>query len=99
MARHSGSLQAHLTVRGLRGWLQARGVGEQFEDDQNQLRLAPFAVVDARLQHAVYRTASVFVAAENVLDARYDVGRTPNRTVAPPRSLRAGFTLDLSSSR
>jgi hypothetical protein len=37
----------------------------------------------------------VFVAAENLFDVRYDIGRTPNRTIAPPRSLRAGITLDL----
>jgi outer membrane receptor protein involved in Fe transport len=99
VARHSGTVQALVTAKRLRGWLQARGVGEQFDDDQNQLRLAPFAVLDARIEHPVHHGASLFLAAENLLDARYDVGRTPNRTIAPPRSLRVGFSLDVASGR
>jgi hypothetical protein len=35
------------------------------------------------------------VAGENLTDAEYDVGRTPLRTVGPPRTLRGGLRVRL----
>jgi outer membrane receptor protein involved in Fe transport len=97
--RHSATLSGHAQHRIARAWIQARFVGAQFDDDVNKLTLGSFVVVDGRVERGVRRGAAVFVAAENLFDVRYDVGRTPNRTVAPPRSLRAGLTLDLSRAR
>ena len=37
---------------------------------------------------------SAFVAGENLLGRRYEVGRTPVLTVGPPRLLRLGLRLD-----
>jgi len=97
-ARHQGSL-------GIR-WdrpavvlaaLQARWVGRQFEDDQNQLRLGPYWSLDAYVSRGLASGLDVFVAGENLLDERYDVGRTPVATVGPGRSWRAGLRWTLPS--
>ena len=64
---------------------QARVTGMQFDDDQNTLELAAFWVVDA---HA-------FVAMENLFNVEYDVGRTPNRTIGLPRTVRGGLRVFL----
>jgi outer membrane receptor protein involved in Fe transport len=71
--------------------LQARWVGRQFEDDQNRLPLDPYWTLDTFLSRAVLPGVDVFVAGENLLDERYDVGRTPVATVGPGRSWRAGL--------
>ena len=97
-ARHQGSL-------GIR-WdrpavvlaaLQARWVGRQFEDDQNRLPLDPYWTLDAYVSRAVVSGLDFFVAGENLLDERYDVGRTPVSTVGPGRSWRAGLRWSLPS--
>jgi outer membrane receptor protein involved in Fe transport len=77
--------------------LQARWVGRQFEDDQNQLRLGPYWTLDAYVSRAVASGMNVFIAGENLLDERYDVGRTPVATVGPGRSWRAGVRWNLPS--
>jgi outer membrane receptor protein involved in Fe transport len=78
--------------------LAARYVGRQFDDDQNQLPLAGFVALDARASRALGRawgeSLSLFLAGENLLDRRYEVGRTPVLTVGPPRLLRLGLRLD-----
>ena len=79
----------------MRAALRARWLGRQFEDDQNRLPLDPYFTVDAFLSRSVIAGLDAFVAAENVFDERSDVGRTPVRTIGPPRTLRAGFRLRL----
>ncbi|HEX7182648.1 MAG TPA: TonB-dependent receptor [Thermoanaerobaculia bacterium] len=74
--------------------LQARWVDGQFDDDQNRFRLGSFAAVDAIVSRSLGRGLSAFVAAENLLDERYEIGRTPVRTLGPPRLLRLGFRLE-----
>ena len=46
--------------------------------------------VDARLGRSLGHELEAFVAAENLLDARLVVARTPVASVAPPRTLRGG---------
>lgn len=76
----------------------ARYVGRQFDDDQNLLPLAGFVALDARASRAIrwngVNGLSVFLAGENLLGRRYEVGRTPVLTVGPPRLLRLGLRLD-----
>jgi outer membrane receptor protein involved in Fe transport len=96
VARHQGSLElAFDDPRVVRAALRARWLGRQFEDDQNRLPLDPYFTVDAFLSRSVIAGLDAFVAAENVFDERSDVGRTPVRTIGPPRTLRAGFRLRL----
>jgi outer membrane receptor protein involved in Fe transport len=95
VARHGGTLSARVQGGLGSAWLQARWVGAQFDDDQNQLRLAPFVTLDARVERPLAHGLTAFAAVENLGGVRYDVGRTPTRTIGPPRSLRVGVTLDL----
>jgi len=81
--------------KGLRVALQGRWSGAQFEDDQNQLRLAPAFQLDVLAAHGLGRGLEAFAAAENLLDERADVGLTPVRTLGPPFTVRAGLRLRL----
>jgi outer membrane receptor protein involved in Fe transport len=74
--------------------LQGRFSGAQFEDDLNTLRLRSFATFDAFAAYKIYRKLEIFTAIENIFDNRYDIGLTPNRTVAAPRFLRVGLRFD-----
>jgi outer membrane receptor protein involved in Fe transport len=74
--------------------LQARWTGDQFDDDRNQLPLESFATLDALLSRPVGRGLEVFVAAENLLNEGYEIGRTPVRTLGPSRSVRVGVRFE-----
>ena len=94
--RHQLTFQAsYERPKGLRVALQGRWSGAQFEDDQNQLRLAPAFQLDVLAAHGLGRGLEAFAAAENVLDERADVGLTPVRTLGPPFTVRAGLRLRL----
>ena len=96
--RNQGSLQVrfHLSP-GAFVTLAARAAGDQFEDDENTLSLGKFVVFDALASLPVWRSLEVFVAAENLLDRRYDIARTPVRNTAPPRFVRGGLRLRLGN--
>ncbi len=93
--RHQASLQVRFfdpeiaTVA-----VQARWNGEQFDDDRNELRLAGFAAVDALVSRALGKGVDVFLAGENLTGERAEIGRTPVRTLGPPRTLRLGFRIE-----
>jgi outer membrane receptor protein involved in Fe transport len=71
--------------------LQARWTGDQFDDDRNELRLRSFTTVDALVSRPLVRGLEIFLAGENLLDERYEIGRTPVRTLGPPRTARLGL--------
>lgn len=75
--------------------VQGRRTSGQYDDDRNQLRLGGMRVVDAFLSVPLGEQAGLFASAENLTDAVYDVGRTPLRTLGPPRQLRVGVRLRL----
>lgn len=70
--------------------LQGRFVGAQFDDDQNRFVLERFFTLDALVSRPLARGVDLFAAFENLLDDRYSIGRTPVRTVGPPRLARFG---------
>jgi outer membrane receptor protein involved in Fe transport len=74
--------------------LQGRISDSQFEDDLNTLRLRPFSTFDVFASYK-FKRFTIFTAIENLFDSRYDIGLTPNRTVAAPRFLRVGLRFDL----
>jgi outer membrane receptor protein involved in Fe transport len=78
---------------GWTGSAQLRVTGPQFEDDLNVFTLRRADVVDVFGSRSVTRWASAFVAAENLFDEIYDVGRTPVLTTGLPRTVRAGVRL------
>ncbi|MDQ4122933.1 MAG: TonB-dependent receptor [Acidobacteriota bacterium] len=77
---------------------QGRISDAQFEDDLNTLRLRPFFTLDVFAAYKIRKEAEVFAAIENVFNSRYDIGLTPNRTIAAPRFLRIGLRLNLGKN-
>jgi outer membrane receptor protein involved in Fe transport len=78
---------------GWTGSTQLRVTGAQFEDDQNAFVLRRATVVDVYAGRSIVRQLQVFVAAENLFDNEYDVGRTPILTTGLPRAVRAGVQI------
>jgi outer membrane receptor protein involved in Fe transport len=74
---------------------QARFVGDQYEDDLNELTLRKYFGADASATRTLGGGVQVFAGVENMFDEEYDVGRTPVRTVGWPRTVRAGIRLFL----
>jgi outer membrane receptor protein involved in Fe transport len=83
-------------VRKLTFSAQGRISDAQFEDDLNTLRLRGFSTLDAFASYK-FKRFEIFTAIENVFDARYDIGLTPNLTVAAPRFVRVGLRFDLGN--
>jgi len=73
---------------------EARGSGQQFDDDLNQFRLGSFAVLNLSGSKQVYKKLSIFAAIENALDAEYATGKTPVTSLGPPITVRAGFRIN-----
>ncbi len=96
VARQQMTFQALYNPSRLSIALQGRAAGRQFEDDLNSLKLRPYFTADVFASYRLTETMQVFAAAENIFGMRYDIGLTPNLTVAAPRSLRAGLRFDLS---
>ncbi len=78
---------------GLQFVMQARVVGEQFEDDLNTLRLAAFATVDAAITYEFAARWQARVAVENVFDTEVQTGRSADGVVSigAPRLVSAGL--------
>lgn len=70
--------------------MQGRASGAQFEDDLNTLTLRRYFTLDAFASYKLERV-EIFAAIENATNSRYDIGRTPNLTVASPRFGRIGI--------
>jgi iron complex outermembrane receptor protein len=72
---------------------QVRGSGSQFEDDQNLLPLKGYVTMDAFASHNISHSFAVYIAGENIFDARVEAGRTPVLTLAQPRTFRIGLRM------
>ena len=68
--------------------------GDRFDDDQNTLRLAPFARVDLRADWTLAHGAGVFIAVDNLFDAGIQTQRTADNIVSydAPRTVSFGLT-------
>jgi outer membrane receptor protein involved in Fe transport len=96
--RHLLTFQArYSSPRRLTVAVQARAVGSQFDDDQNQFQLDRYFTIDAFASRLLGRGVELFAAFENLTGQRYDIGRTPVLTVGPPVLARAGFRFNLGS--
>jgi outer membrane receptor protein involved in Fe transport len=94
----SGASRALVLMDGLplyesdwRVGLQARWMGDAWEDDGNSPILESALVLDLFVARRLTAGTEAFVAAENLLDADVVVGRTPVRTLGAPRLVRAGL--------
>jgi outer membrane receptor protein involved in Fe transport len=74
--------------------LQGRFVGRQFDDDQNLFPLDRFYTLDLQVGRSLTRHLQLFAAAENLLDQRYQVARTPIVNLGPPILYRVGLRLN-----
>lgn len=98
VARHNFTFQARYTNASIfTVAFQGRASSSQFDDDQNLLSLDPYFTLDAFLSRSINRNLEAFVAAENIFNTRYTVGRTPIRTIGPPLLVRFGIRLQLGS--
>ncbi len=79
--------------------IAGRGSGGQFEDDINSLRLRPYFTMDVTAAFEIKKSVSMFAAVQNVFNSRYDIGLTPNRTVAAPAFVRLGLRVDLNRKK
>ncbi len=68
--------------------------GEQFEDDQNSRRLAPGAELNARAAWSLAPGAEVYLAVDNLADAKISTGKTADfvDSYSQPRTFRIGFS-------
>lgn len=94
-----GTLSTQLRWRGARGTtvsLTGRAVGQAFDDDRNTLPLASYRSVDLWVAQRLAHGVELFVAGENVRNARVEVSRTPVTALGSPRLLRFGLRWQLS---
>ena len=80
----------HLTLSG-----EARYESARYEDDLNTRRLAPEAELDARASWKLGPDSEVYLAAENLADAKIEVGQTADgvTSLSAPRIFRIGFSI------
>jgi len=79
--------------------LQGRFVGRQFDDDQNLFPLDRFYTMDLQVGRALTRQLELLGSAENLLDQRYQVARTPIVNLGPPILYRVGLRLNFPADR
>lgn len=91
--RNQFSVQASYLGRKWNAGVQARFLGNQFDDDLNQLRLGRAFSLDAQVSREIVRHASIFFAAQNLTNDRFMIARTPVVNVGPPVFVRGGFRL------
>ncbi|HKO62374.1 MAG TPA: TonB-dependent receptor [Pyrinomonadaceae bacterium] len=77
--------------------LQGRAASSQVDDDQNLFRLAPYFSLDAFVSRRINRNLDAFVAFENLLNQRYEIGRTPVTTLGPSLLVRAGIKIHMGA--
>ncbi len=79
--------------------VQGRFVGRQFDDDQNQLPLDSFYTMDFLAGRSLTKNLEIFAAAENLLNQRYMVARTPITNLGPPILFRAGVRINFPPAK
>jgi outer membrane receptor protein involved in Fe transport len=79
--------------------INGRFIGQQFDDDQNQLPLNRFYTMDLQIGRALNKYFEVFAAGENLLNERYQVARTPIVNIGPPFLYRIGLRVTFPAER
>ena len=94
--RHQFTFQArYVNPSRITVGLQGRASSSQFDDDLNQFRLGSYFTLDAHVSRRLNHRLEVFAAIENLLNRRYEVGKTPVNTLGPPILFRSGLRLQL----
>jgi hypothetical protein len=68
---------------------------DQFEDDQNTLKLGSFLVIDLLFSRPITRHSELYLGVENLLNSSYSVARTSDgvTSIGAPRLVRGGLRL------
>jgi outer membrane receptor protein involved in Fe transport len=80
-----GTIATHYRIH-----LQARGSGDQFENDINTLILEDYMAMDAYMSRSLGPMLEFFVAGENIANEQIQVGRAGVTTLGMPRTFRTG---------
>ena len=97
VARHQFGMQLNWTPKTVGSFfVQLRGTGSQFDDDQNLFPLRKYAVLGAMYSRSLNRNIDFYGGIENAFNARVESGRTPVLTLGQPRTARLGLRLRLS---
>ncbi len=96
--RATGTLSVSLPQR-FRAVLTGRFVGEQFDDDRNEIVLPEFLSWDLNLSRSLGEAARAFVAFENLTDTEIIVNRSPVDRLGAPFQIRGGIYFRLSGDR
>jgi outer membrane receptor protein involved in Fe transport len=78
--------------------IQGRAVSREFDDDRNQFVLDPYFNLGIYLSRNVHQHLAIFGAAENVLNSRYAIAKTPLETLAAPISVRGGLRFEYGAT-
>jgi iron complex outermembrane recepter protein len=89
------SVQANYAAKLWAAGIQARFLGNQFDDDQNLLPLGRAFSLDAQASRKLGKRASIFLAVQNVTNDRFYYEATPVYLVGPPIFVRGGFRFEL----
>ncbi len=93
--RHQGSVSFDY-LGPFRVSAEGRWVGDQFEDDRNQLSLGRYFLVNLMLVRPLSDRLDLFLAAENLFNREYMVRRTPIPSLGIPLLVRAGIHFRLA---
>jgi outer membrane receptor protein involved in Fe transport len=78
--------------------VQGKAVGNEYDDDRNQFALDPYFNLGVYVSRNVQEHLAVFGAAENLLNSRYSIAKTPLETLAAPISVRLGLRFDFRAA-
>lgn len=94
--RHVATLGASWTpVKALTLTPRARFLGQQFEDDENQLRLGAALIIDLGASYRLTENTELYLSAENLTDERIETGRSADGLIntGSPRLVLGGLRL------
>jgi len=92
VARHQFTAQLQYSASRIANiGLQLRTGSAQYDDDQNQFRLAGFFIGDVFVAKRLGRNFDLFAASENVFDSKIEAARTPLLSLSTPRTFRVGL--------
>ncbi len=89
--KNSFNVQASYVDAKWTAGVQTRYSSNQFDDVQNQFPLGTAFVVDAQVSRLLVHHTQIFFAAQNLLNASYNIARTPIENVGAPITVRGGF--------
>lgn len=89
--RHQASLRWQGRGGPLRWVVEGRWASDAFEDDLEELALGELFVVDLGITAPLSRELDITVAAENLFDERFTVGRLPEERLGAPRTVWVGL--------